>query len=364
MTAFTLIGETLHPAGRQLVVRPIGGTPDDDTTIPPSSVLDGTVTIVPTVGHAVTICTAEPGTLPWLEARRMAVTATDIPVILGLSPYDTARERWAEKIGLIKPKEVGEAALWGTLSEPMIADEWARRHGVTLSNPGITAHPDRPEHRASIDRVVHACPEHPGGCILEIKTKSAFLASQWEGRNQDGDELPPGVEAQVAWQLYVCGLEHAHVACLLGGQRLIEATVTRDPDVEAALVARADEFYACLQSGTEPTWDAPDARLIRALGRIFPDREGAAEVTDEDARDLLAQHADASQYVKDLSAQLKEARKAVEKVEAQIMDRLGPAELAITATGDTAWEIVTKTRRGYTVQDSTSKKLVVAKPNN
>lgn len=358
MTA-TLIGETQHPTGRRLIIRPIGGCPDDDMTVPPSDILDGTITIVPTVGHAITICADEPGTLPWLEARRMAVTATDIPVILGLSQYKTARELWAEKLGMIQPEQVGEAALWGTLSEPMVADEWARRHDVTLSQPGITAHPEHRHHRASIDRVVHGCPDHPEGCILEIKTKSAFLANQWEGKNADGNDLPTGVEAQVAWQLHVCGLEHAHVACLLGGQRLIETTVTRDTEVEAALVARADEFYDCLQSGTEPAWDAPDARLIKALGRLFPDREGAAEVTDADAQDLIDRHADASQYVRDLSAQLKEARKAVEAVEAQMMDALGDAERAITPAGDTAWEIVTKTRRGYTVAPSTSKRLVV-----
>ena len=37
----------------------------------------------------------------WLQWRSKGVTASDIPIILGLSPYKTRWQLWAEKVGRI-----------------------------------------------------------------------------------------------------------------------------------------------------------------------------------------------------------------------------------------------------------------------
>ena len=42
----------------------------------------------------------------WLNWRSLGVTATDIPVILGLSPYKTVWQLWAEKTGRINPPDL------------------------------------------------------------------------------------------------------------------------------------------------------------------------------------------------------------------------------------------------------------------
>jgi len=44
----------------------------------------------------------------WLQWRSQGITATDIPVILGLSPYKTIWRLWAEKIGLINPPDLSK----------------------------------------------------------------------------------------------------------------------------------------------------------------------------------------------------------------------------------------------------------------
>jgi putative phage-type endonuclease len=46
------------------------------------------------------------GSPEWLEWRSQGVTATDIPVILGLSPYKTVWQLWAEKIGRINSPDI------------------------------------------------------------------------------------------------------------------------------------------------------------------------------------------------------------------------------------------------------------------
>lgn len=42
----------------------------------------------------------------WLKWRALGITATDIPVILGLSPYKTPWQLWAEKTGRINPPDL------------------------------------------------------------------------------------------------------------------------------------------------------------------------------------------------------------------------------------------------------------------
>ncbi len=44
----------------------------------------------------------------WLEWRSQGVTASDIPIILGLSPYKTPWQLWAEKTGRINPSDLSK----------------------------------------------------------------------------------------------------------------------------------------------------------------------------------------------------------------------------------------------------------------
>jgi len=42
----------------------------------------------------------------WLQWRSKGVTASDIPIILGLSPYKTRWQLWAEKVGRINAPDI------------------------------------------------------------------------------------------------------------------------------------------------------------------------------------------------------------------------------------------------------------------
>ena len=44
----------------------------------------------------------------WREWRRKGLTATDSPVILGLSPYKTPWRLWAEKVGKVQPPDLSK----------------------------------------------------------------------------------------------------------------------------------------------------------------------------------------------------------------------------------------------------------------
>jgi len=307
--------------------------------------------------RAVLVTGAAPGTEAWLAARYDGLTATDIPKIIGMSKWGNPRSVWEAKTTRTDNSPVGEPAHWGTLLEPVVADEWSRREGVTIHQVGVLAHRDHPWRRASLDRVVTGCPHaHGGPCALEVKTKSAFLTGQWD---PDTDRLPEDVEAQVAWQLHVTGLPHVHVAVLLGGQRLIQVTVERDREVEELLVKHAVEFWGHVTARTMPPVDY-DETAVKVLENLFPDRSGGVTVPEGDAVRLTQAWADASADVARARAAVKAAEARRTAVRAEMLDLLGPADTAWVKGRETpAWAMKRTVRRGYTVEETLSSTLKV-----
>jgi len=229
----------------------------------------------------------EPGSPEWVALRRAGITGTDVVAIAGESTRDNARTVWHLKRGdaIERPDDdTTEAADWGNELEPVVARVWARRHSVYLGAGGIFANLAHPWRRSQIDRMVITCPDldiqEQIVCGLEVKTRSAFVAGKWR------DDVPDDVLAQVAWQRLVTGLDHIHVACLIGGQRLIEHTYRRDDKLETWLLAAAEAVWENVKTDTPPEieWDAIMAQLLDTL---FPDRAGTREMSDAEFAELM-----------------------------------------------------------------------------
>lgn len=248
----------------------------------------------------------------WFATRRSGITATDLPKLLGLSEYGTARHVWLDKQGLA-PDDDGEseAARWGTVLEAPVADEWARRNDCEVVPIGILAHAEHRWMLASLDRIVLGCPMG-GPCGLEVKTRSAFAAGKWSL------EVPDDVLAQVQWGIAVSGYDHMHVAALIGGQRLTDFVIWRDHDVIAYLRSEAERLWGQVAAGEMPDCP-PTAALGRLLDALHPDRSGDVLVAPDTAGALLAEYLDATAAVRDA-----EQRRDAAKV--AIVDHLGDAD--------------------------------------
>lgn len=69
--------------------------------------------------------------IDWLKARRLSIGASDIPVILGLSPYKTAEQLFAEKLDIAEPAiTTSWPAERGKQEEPYIRDEYEEISGL------------------------------------------------------------------------------------------------------------------------------------------------------------------------------------------------------------------------------------------
>lgn len=273
------------------------------------------------LGVAVTGLDAAPQTEPWYAARRAGIGASDIPAILGLSKYRTALEVYHDKRGDLPPDPGHESARWGTLLEDTIAQEWAQRHDTTVERVPTLAHPQHPWRMASLDRLVTICPDAPGGderiCELEVKTRAAWKGQQWN------DDVPDDVLAQVQWQLHVSGLDHAHVACLVGGQRLVEHRVEPEQPLTDWIIDQAETLWQHVLDGTPPPVD-PSAALTDFLNRLFTDREGAVELDPADVSRLRGQYQDAHVRERVAKADKDDARNA-------LVALLGPADTVTVA---------------------------------
>ncbi|MEU8199541.1 lambda-exonuclease family protein [Microbispora amethystogenes] len=194
----------------------------------------------------------------WLAARRRGIGGSDALAVLGLSPYSSRYQVWAEKSGLLREQDDSEVMAWGRKLEPVIAEEFEARTGIPTHACGLMRHVERDWQLASVDRLT------ADGGVLEIKTTSAYRASDW-----DDEQLADAAEAQLQHYLAVTGLEHGYAAALIGGQRLEIRHVERNDRLINVLVNAEAELWQMVIDGTAPALDGSEA-TARTLAELYP----------------------------------------------------------------------------------------------
>jgi putative phage-type endonuclease len=264
----------------------------------------------------------------WLQVRRLGIGSSDIPKVMGLSNFGGQRHVYYDKRGMLPPEtEFSEAAHFGTLFEEPLARDWARRNRSVIRKVGVVAHEDDAWRQCSLDRLVTECPHARSTgirevCALEVKTRNAHVASKWKRR------IPDDVLAQVLWQLDVTGLDHIHVACLIGGQDYRQYTVRRAgneqviADIQAVSSRLWHEYVLTRRVPPAMDTDDPDA-LADLYDDLNPDRAGLVRLdTDPEVLHDLADYASAN-------AAEREAKAAKKQLRARLVERLGSADTAV-----------------------------------
>jgi putative phage-type endonuclease len=213
------------------------------------------------------------GTPAWLEARRSLITATDLPVILGLSPYKCEADLADEKAGKAQePPSLRMRA--GLILEGLIAEAYTEQTGRQVIPFGsLETHPDIPWAGATPDYRTMPYEPHSEWRIVECKRTSS--------RSRFADGLPQDIEAQVVWQLGVTGYPVADVAALIGDDRLEVFTVEANPSLFADLVAVAEDFRRRLEAG------GPFARDNARIRRDHPVDDGTEIIADGDLEEAV-----------------------------------------------------------------------------
>lgn len=181
--------------------------------------------------------------------RATGLGASEIPVILGLSPFKAPAELAAEKRGELPPFAGNEFTHWGQRLERTIVEEWVEQHrakgeDVSIFTPPTLRHRTSPVVMATLDRVV--APEGRRArevwrAALEAKNVSAYRREEF---GEGEDAIPEAFIVQIQTQLEVAELPEGFLATLIGGNQFREYRLERDPELGGNLVQFAEEWWA------------------------------------------------------------------------------------------------------------------------
>lgn len=239
------------------------------------------------------------GTPEWLDARRSLVTATDLPVLLGISPYKCEADLADEKLsGATQAPTIRMKV--GTALEELIAEEYTAKTGRRLQRiRDLVIHPKLDWAGASPDRRV-------------IGEQRAVELKWTNSRSRFADGLPQDVEAQVMWSLGVLGWPVADVAVLAGDELLPPFEVPFDAATFDNLVTVAQDFRRRLADG------GPFARNLERIRRDHPRDDGNTLVADPE---LNA----AASALFDVRASIERLEETEKRLKTAIEDRMGDA---------------------------------------
>lgn len=195
-----------------------------------------------------------------LALRRSGITGTDLPAILGLSPWRTAFDVWLDKAGKAPSVEVNEDMERGTFLEDGAIRWYAHRTGARVEQPGTVVSRRNPLVIATPDGIVYLAREEPE-CGLEVK-----MPSSPRGWGEPGtDAVPDYYLPQVAWNMAATGLQKWDVFAVLGGKPCLYH-VARDTELEGLLVEEASRFWRDhVVTGKPPEVTARDGAGVSAL---------------------------------------------------------------------------------------------------
>lgn len=259
-----------------------------------------------------------PDTPAWEEERRRTLGASEVPAVLGVSPYATPLDVYRAKFGVDRAFDP-ELAFIGH-AEELTVGRWLRRFHPELGvlRRGYMARSvEAPWLHASFDRFVL----RRGVAVpVQIKTAHQYAGGDW------ADEVPLPVQVQVQTELLVHGAAYGWAVGFVGGRRFHLHRIDRDEDfIRDVLI--------------------PDTRTFwheHVVAEIPPDPSSPAEAArrwagDLDAEPLVAD-ADLLDLIRDLDDAQAEAKRVdalVDELRLKIQIRMGEATELVDPDGRT-----------------------------
>ncbi|MFF4385553.1 YqaJ viral recombinase family protein [Streptomyces sp. NPDC001552] len=315
--------------GAKLFVRFMGLAPAEDVKPPATarksttsagSVLTARTAAAPAARLLLTHGPTDPA---WHAARREGIGGSDLAALLGLIKSRGARHVYEEKHGRPTLDETSEMRM-GNRLEAVIAEMFAEETGHAIADaPGTLINLARPWMIGNVDRYVL---DSSGAVVapLEVKNRGAHASRDWE------DQPPDAVAVQALWYMAVGGWSHAHVAGLIGGNKLATFRIERDDELIGELIEHCGAWWQRhIVEGFPPAADGLEAtaKLLSGLWTAKP--EEIARVDLAEAARLRAEFFALEAEEKKLQARMTTVKNAMRLLS-------GEAEF-VEADGRPAW---------------------------
>lgn len=252
------------------------------------------------------------GELPWSAQRRTGIGGSDVAAILGMNPWRRPIDVYLEKMGRAEPQVENAAMRWGKLLEPVIADDYARRHGVQLRELSLTMRDwMRPWHLATVDRVLG----DPAEVIIEIKSRGDARRRDY---GPDGtDAIPQADYCQVAWYMHALDVPAAVLVVLFNGRDIQEHPIKRDHQIEQDMIEQVDSWWQShIVEDRAPEPDGSDS-YSDYLARIADESEGYQTPSERDMSEVRA--------LRELECLARTVSAARDKLRQRVGSRIGSA---------------------------------------
>lgn len=250
----------------------------------------------------------------WHKLRKGGIGGSDAGAVLGVNKYRSTVDIYLSKVEN-KKTEPNDAMLWGTALEPVIREEFKKKHleeyevfecdytfkdGIMLAN---------------VDGILFDKNKNEYG-ILEIKTANQFTAKDWSN-----GLVPSSYYVQVQHYLAVTGFKFGVIAVLIGGADYREFYVERNEnDIKLINEACTDFWNTYIIPKEIPSADGSDAYSkyqLEILEKL--DLKNDVVELDEEYDELLEKRFDIQERIKTLDEDLK-------KINQQVIDVLSKEE--------------------------------------
>lgn len=287
----------------------------------------------------------------WLRWRADDVTASDVGALAGVDEYKTPLRVYAEKTGQALGPQENEAMRRGRWLEPAVLmavhdtyPDWEVKPAkVYLRDPSLRlgATPDSFAVRAGISGV--------GNLQLKVVARPTFERDWSDGR------VPMRYVLQTLTEAMLAECEWAAVAALVidtFGAELVVREVPRHPAAEQRIREMAVTFWSAVQRGLPPPANYTlDLELIKAMHA-----QGGGEPVDFSGDDRMAA---LCEQKLEWAKRRHNAEAALDTIDAEIMDRLGAAEVGQHPDFNITWK--PQTRREAIIPAATFRVLRVTR---
>jgi putative phage-type endonuclease len=205
--------------------------------------------------------------------RSQFVGSSDLPAILGVSPYRSRLDAFLDKTQPQTRPDVDSVPMRrGRILEPYVAELIRAEVGLEL------AHRNRrfrdsvtPYFAAEID--AEYADEAGALQNVEIKTVSPWLAAEWG--EPGSDIVPVSYLVQMQWGLAVTGRQTCRLFALIGFDDLRSYSFERDEALITEMRRMAREFWQVyVRTNSPPPLDAEHGGVWATIKRLFPGTNG------------------------------------------------------------------------------------------
>jgi predicted phage-related endonuclease len=156
---------------------------------------------------------------------------------------------------------------FGSFAEAFVASEYSRETGFSLiHDESIYIHPEHSFISAHIDRFVleHGSPTPTR--ILECKTANPFASSDWG--EVGSDEVPLSYLCQSIWYMAITNINKVDLAVLFGNSDFRIYEITRDLELESAILQKANLFWSecVIKNNPPPAQSEADCQALFSKG--------------------------------------------------------------------------------------------------